>query len=45
MGINFIDIANLKLSNLVEDRLEYTRHKTKKEYSIKINDSLKKILT
>lgn len=44
MGINFVDIAELKLNNLVEGRLEYTRSKTKKEYSIKISEPLKKIL-
>jgi len=44
MGINFVDIASLKLSNLVEGRLEYTRSKTKKEYSIKLSEPLKRIL-
>lgn len=44
IGINFVDIAELKLNNLVEGRLEYTRSKTKKEYSIKISEPLKKIL-
>lgn len=29
-GINFIDIANLTLNNIIDNRLVYTRHKTKK---------------
>jgi site-specific recombinase XerD len=44
MGINFVDIADLKLENLIENRLEYTRHKTKKDYSIKITEPLKRIM-
>ncbi len=44
MGINFVDIANLKLINFIEGRLEYTRSKTKKEYSIKLSKPLKRIL-
>ncbi|MEZ5196370.1 MAG: site-specific integrase [Bacteroidales bacterium] len=44
MGINFVDIADLKMSNIVEGRLEYTRNKTKKDYSIKITEPLQNIL-
>ena len=44
MGINFADLARLKVSNLIDGRLEYTRQKTKKEYSIKITDSIQEIL-
>lgn len=36
IGINFTDIAYLKRDNIVDDRIEYTRRKTGKEYSIKI---------
>ncbi len=44
MGINFIDIAFLKPSNLVNGRLEYKRHKTNKSFSIKITEPMKEIL-
>jgi len=29
-GINFVDIAHLKVENVVENRLSYIRHKTHK---------------
>jgi len=44
MGINFADLARLKMSNIVEGRLEFTRQKTKKHYSIKINEPIQNIL-
>lgn len=44
MGINFADIAHLKMSSIVEERLEYKRQKTKKDYSIKITPQMKEIL-
>jgi site-specific recombinase XerD len=34
MGINFIDIANLKWENIKNERLEYTRLKTKEDFSV-----------
>ena len=50
MGINFIDIANLKWENIKNERLEYTRLKTKEDFSvalmlpaIKILDYYKKL--
>jgi len=44
MGINFADIARLKMNNLVDGRLEFTRQKTKKDYSIKISISIQNII-
>lgn len=44
MEINFADIARLKLKNIIDGRIEYVRHKTKKEYSIKVTPQIKKIL-
>lgn len=44
MGINFADLARLKMSNIVEGRLEFTRQKTKKDYSIKVNKAIQEIL-
>lgn len=44
MGMNFADIAFLKPSNIVGDRLVYTRRKTKKEYSLKISSKIEDIL-
>jgi len=43
-GINFIDIANLKWSNIVNDRLLYERKKTKELLSIGLLDPAKLIL-
>ena len=44
MGMNFMDIALLKKSNLIGDRLEYVRAKTGKTYSIKLQGPSLKIL-
>lgn len=44
MGINFADIAHLKMKNIVNGRLEYKRQKTKKDYSIKITPQMRRIL-
>ena len=44
IGMSYVDIANLKLSNLVDGRIRYTRAKTKKEYSIAINNEIKSII-
>lgn len=43
-GMNFVDLAKLKPSNIIESRIEYTRQKTKKDYSIKLTDQIKTIL-
>jgi integrase/recombinase XerD len=45
MGMNFMDIALLKRSNILGDRLEYTRAKTGKNYSIKLQGHAMEILT
>jgi len=44
MGMNFTDMAHLKLENIIDGRIDYTRQKTKKKYSIKINASIQEIL-
>ena len=44
MGINFIDIARLRPSNIVNGRLEYKRNKTNKSFSIKLTEHIKQIL-
>jgi len=44
MGMNFMDIALLRRSNISGDRLEYTRAKTGKIYSIKLQGSSLEIL-
>lgn len=44
MGMNFADMAYLKMENLNDGRINYTRQKTRKKYSIKINDSIQEIL-
>ena len=36
LGINFVDIANLKWSNIVNDRVFYSRAKTGKELNFKL---------
>ena len=45
MGMNFIDIAFLKLSNIKDSRIQYSRAKTGKAYSIKISEPTQKILS
>jgi len=37
-GINFTDMANLKPSNIIEDRLVYVRQKTNKRINIPLSD-------
>lgn len=44
IGMNFADIAFLKLENLIDGRISYTRAKTGKHYSIKISEPTKAIL-
>jgi len=45
IGMSYVDIANLKLENLVNGRIRYTRAKTKKEYSIAINNEITSIIS
>lgn len=44
MGISFADMAQLKVSNIHDDRIFYKRGKTKKEYSIKVTEQLRTLL-
>ncbi len=44
LGINYADLARLKLSDLREGRIEYVRRKTHKRFSIKINEPLEELL-
>ncbi len=44
MGMNFADMAHLRIENISEGRIEYKRQKTKKQYSIKITPQMDKIL-
>lgn len=37
-GINFTDIANLKHSNITDNRLQYTRQKTSKKINISLSE-------
>lgn len=43
-GISFIDMAFLKLENIVDNRVKFLRSKTSKPYNIKIMPQLKEIL-
>lgn len=45
IGMNFIDIANLKMNNIVNGRIEYIRAKTHRPYSIKLTEPTLKILS
>ena len=44
IGMNFIDIAYLKMSNIIDGRFHYVRAKTGKFYSVKISEPANKIL-
>lgn len=44
-GISFIDLAFLKLENIVDNRIKFQRRKTSKPYDIKITTQLKEILS
>ncbi len=43
-GISFIDMAFLKINNIVDGRIHYRRQKTGKPYDIKITEQLSSIL-
>ncbi|WP_373519572.1 hypothetical protein [Pricia sp.] len=43
-GMSFVDIANLKLSNIVDGRIRYARQKTDEPFNIKIHRQLAPIL-
>lgn len=44
-GISFIDMAFLKLENIVDGRIQYKRQKTARPYDIKLTQQLSSILT
>ena len=44
MGVSFIDLAFLKVGNLVDGRVQYKRRKTGKFYDIKISANAQEIL-
>ena len=44
-GILFIDMAFLKMDNIIDDRIQYRRQKTDRPYNIQITDQLSEILT
>ncbi|MEM9884412.1 MAG: site-specific integrase [Bacteroidota bacterium] len=43
-GITFIDMAFLKMGNIIDGRIQYKRQKTAKPYDIKITEQLASIL-
>ena len=45
MGMNWIDMALLKVKNIRNDRINYKRSKTGREFTIKISSPMKKILS
>ncbi|HPI30886.1 MAG: site-specific integrase [Chitinophagaceae bacterium] len=45
IGMNFIDIAFLKMKNIADNRINYVRAKTGKPYSIKISEPTQAILS
>ncbi|PRX57495.1 site-specific integrase [Flagellimonas meridianipacifica] len=44
-GMSYVDMAHLKLSNIVDGRIRYSRKKTDEPYNIKIHDQLKPLLS
>lgn len=44
MGISFIDLAMLKIENIIDGRIKYIRRKTHKPYDVKISENLSLIL-
>ncbi|WP_190810305.1 site-specific integrase [Flagellimonas sp. S3867] len=44
LGMSFIDMAFLKIGNIVDGRIKFQRKKTSKVYDIKITEQLKAIL-
>lgn len=44
LGINLIDLCNLKWDNIVNGRVEYIRAKTGRQYSIKIEPEIMEIM-
>lgn len=44
-GISFIDMAFLKVGNIIDGRIQYCRQKTARSYDIKITEQLSSILS
>jgi len=44
IGMNFADIAHLKKTDIINNRIDYTRTKTGRKYSIKLNPPAKAII-
>ncbi|MDC7996921.1 site-specific integrase [Gilvibacter sediminis] len=44
-GISFVDMAFLRVSNMIDGRIQYRRRKTGKLYDIKITPQLEELLT
>jgi len=44
LGMSFIDMAFLKISNIIDGRVKFQRRKTSKVYDIKITEQLQEIL-
>lgn len=44
MGISFVDLAFLKVRNIIKGRVDYKRRKTGRQHSIKITEPLLKLL-
>jgi len=42
--MSYVDMAHLKLSNIIDGRIKYTRRKTDEPYDIKIHDHLVPLL-
>jgi len=43
-GMSFIDMAFLKMKNIVDGRIRFQRQKTSKQYDIKVTNQLKELL-
>ncbi len=44
-GMSYVDIANLKVANIIDGRIQYIRKKTSEPFSIKISPQLVPIVT
>ena len=43
-GMSFVDIAHLKVENIVDDRLLYVRNKTNQKFTIKLTSQISEII-
>lgn len=44
-GMSFVDLANLKVSNIINDRLTYSRNKTNQKFTIKLTPQILEIIS